>query len=58
MRAESEIGSLEPGKRADFIILDRNLLTCKVDEVKTTQVLSSWLDGNQVHGSKRIVPCQ
>tara|TARA_B100001250_G_scaffold333771_1_gene299487 strand:- start:792 stop:1304 length:513 start_codon:yes stop_codon:yes gene_type:complete len=51
MRAESEIGSLEPGKRADFIILDRNLLTCKVDEVKTTQVLSTWLDGNQVRGA-------
>ena len=48
MRAESEIGSLEPGKSADFIILDRNLLTCKVDEVKTTRVLSTWLDGNQV----------
>ena len=48
MRAEKEIGSLEPGKRADFIILDRNLLTCKVDQVKTTQVLSTWLDGVQV----------
>ena len=51
MRAESEIGSLEPGKRADFIILNRNLLTCKVDEVKTTQVLPTWLDGNQMHGA-------
>ena len=48
MRAEREIGSLELGKRADFIILDRNLLTCKVDQVKTTQVLSTWLDGVQV----------
>ena len=51
MRAESEIGSLEPGKHVDFITFDRNLLTCKVDEVKTTQVLSTWLDGNQVHGA-------
>ncbi len=51
MRAESEIGSLEPGKRADFIILNRNLLTYKVDEVKTTQVLPTWLDGNQMHGA-------
>ena len=49
MRAEKEIGSLEPGKRADFIILDRNLLTCKTDAVKTTQVLSTWLDGKQVN---------
>jgi|GEM_PF-3451182 len=51
MRAESEIGSLEPGKRAGFIILNRNLLTCKVDEVKTTQVLPTWLDGNKMHGA-------
>ena len=51
MRAEKEIGYLGSGKHADFITLDRNLLTCKVDEVKTTQVLSTWLDGNQVHGA-------
>ena len=49
MRAEAEIGSLEPGKRADFIIIDRDLLTCPVDEVKTTVVLSTWLDGKQVN---------
>ena len=50
-RAEKEIGYLGPGKHVDFITFDRNLLTCKVDEVKTTQVLSSWLDGNQVRGA-------
>ena len=51
MRAEKEIGYLGPGKHADLITLDRNLLTCKVDEVKTTQVLPTWLDGNQVRGA-------
>jgi predicted amidohydrolase YtcJ len=49
MRAEKEIGSLEPSKRADFIIIDRNLLKCSVDEVKTTVVLSTWLDGKKVN---------
>ena len=47
-RYEKEIGPLGPRKHADSVTLDRNLLTCKVDEVKTTQVLSTWLDGNQV----------
>ena len=50
-RCEKEIGSLGLGKHADPVILDRNLLTCKVDEVKTTQMLSTWLDGNQVRGA-------
>ena len=48
MRAEDQIGSLEPGKRADFIILDRDLLTCCVDDVPETQVLSTWLDGEKL----------
>jgi len=46
---EKEIGSLEPGKRADFIILDRDVLTCPVDDIKDTQVLQTWLEGRRVH---------
>ena len=45
---DKELGSLEVGKRADFIILDRDILACPLDDLKTTQVLSTWLDGKLI----------
>jgi predicted amidohydrolase YtcJ len=48
---EKEIGSLEPGKRADFVIIDRDLLECPVDEIKDTRVLQTWLDGRLVYSA-------
>ncbi len=45
---EKDAGSLEPGKRADFIILDSDVLTCPIDVLKDTQVRETWLDGKQV----------
>ena len=46
---EKEIGSLEPGKRADLIVLDRDLLTCPEDDIKDAKVLRTYLDGKLVH---------
>ncbi len=48
MRAEKEIGSLEVGKRADFIVIDRNLMTCDADAIRHTRVLSTWIDGEPI----------
>ncbi|MEO6787125.1 MAG: amidohydrolase [Chthoniobacteraceae bacterium] len=45
---EKECGSLEPGKRADFIILDRDVLKCPLDDLKDTQVRETWLDGKRI----------
>jgi predicted amidohydrolase YtcJ len=47
---EKEIGSLEPGKRADFIVVDRDLLSCPIDDIKDTRVLQTWIEGRLVHG--------
>ena len=42
------MGSLEPGKRADFIVLDRDIMRVPVAEIPATVVLQTWLDGEQV----------
>ena len=45
---EDRIGSLEPGKQADFVVIDRDLLTCPEDQIKQTRVLATYLDGKRV----------
>jgi len=49
---ESEIGSLEAGKLADFIVVDRDLLTCPVDDIRSAQVLRTYLNGKLVFKSE------
>lgn len=46
---EKEKGSLEAGKLADLIVLDRDILTCPLDEVKEIGVEQTWLGGKRVH---------
>jgi predicted amidohydrolase YtcJ len=45
---EDRIGSLEEGKQADFIMIDRDLLECPENEIRHTRVLSTFLEGKQV----------
>ncbi|MCD6263492.1 amidohydrolase family protein, partial [Candidatus Bathyarchaeota archaeon] len=42
-------GSLEPGKLADIIILDRDILTCPEDEIREIKVLRTILGGRTVY---------
>jgi predicted amidohydrolase YtcJ len=46
---EQHKGSLERGKLADFIVLDRDLLTCAVDEVRDVQVQQTYVGGRRVY---------
>jgi predicted amidohydrolase YtcJ len=46
---EDHVGSLEPGKRADFIVLDRDILTCPEDDIRDTQVLATYFDGKRIY---------
>jgi predicted amidohydrolase YtcJ len=46
---EKEIGSLEQGKQADLIVLDRDLLRCPVDEIRDTQVVVTYFGGKRVY---------
>jgi len=45
---EREKGSLESGKYADLILVDRNVSTCSVDDVRTTKVLLTMVGGKVV----------
>ncbi|MEE9218282.1 MAG: amidohydrolase family protein, partial [Acidobacteriota bacterium] len=47
---EDRTGSIEIGKFADLIVLDRNLFDIKPTEISETQVLLTLLEGKPVHG--------
>ena len=49
---DRETGSLETGKLADLIVIDRDILTCPVDQVKSIQVLQTYLAGQLVFERK------
>ena len=46
---EKEKGSLEKGKLADLIVLDRDILTCPIDEVRKIQVEQTYLGGKLIY---------
>ena len=48
LKSEKNTGSLEPGKLADIILIDRDPLTCPIDDLVQTQVLTTWLGGKVV----------
>jgi len=46
---DDKLGSVEPGKLADLIVLDTDLLTCPEDKIASTQVLRTYAGGKLVY---------
>ena len=49
--AEQKIGAIEPGKWADFIIVDRDISEADATAIARTQVLETWVAGKKVWSS-------
>lgn len=46
---ENEKGSLQPGKAADFIVLDQNIMEIPFEKIPNTNVISTYIDGELVY---------
>jgi len=46
---EDDVGSLEVGKRADFVILSADIMEIPVEEVPHVEVIATYLDGEAVY---------
>jgi hypothetical protein len=46
---KKELGSLEAGKLADIVVLDRNLFESNIDDIPETKIHLTIMDGNVVY---------
>jgi len=49
---EKETGSIEVGKAADLIVLDRNLFEISPTQIHEAKVLATYLEGREVYAAK------
>ncbi|MFH0866342.1 MAG: amidohydrolase family protein [Bacteroidota bacterium] len=48
---EKEKGSIEPGKYADFVVFDKDILSVPENEIPTAKVLMTFINGEKVYNS-------
>ncbi|KIY69253.1 hypothetical protein CYLTODRAFT_394012 [Cylindrobasidium torrendii FP15055 ss-10] len=48
---EHEIGSLRIGKKADFVVLDKDIMSIEFGEILSTKVLATVVDGRLAYGA-------
>jgi predicted amidohydrolase YtcJ len=49
---EKQKGSIEPGKVADFVILDQDIMTIKPEAIRDVKVVNTYVNGEKVYGKK------
>jgi len=47
---EKEVGSIEVGKKADFIVLDKDLMKVNENDILNTKVVMTYVGGKKVYG--------
>jgi predicted amidohydrolase YtcJ len=52
--AEKERGSIEPGKLADLVVIDRDYLTCPEDQIRAIEPLMTMVGGKVVYNTGTI----
>lgn len=48
--SEHDLGLLDPGKKADFVVLDQDIMSIPASEILKTKVLATVIDGHVAYG--------
>lgn len=49
--SEDILGSLSIGKKADFVVLDRDIMTVPIEDILSAKVTATVIDGEVVYGN-------